>query len=206
MWRILSQCALDADAYEHWTDNIAGQIACAQEFIQERAIANFTCAEVDYGWMIRDKVKSITAGRKKSCQCIIAAPLSPPRIVPAPVRALALVDSCRSFKSISWCLYDYWWITVGARSLYFKWIVFTIPFLLFLIASDGSRPLSRSSRNEWIDSLKSSSVVPSWVEISLFILPLSKPSDSRVGNWALMARKYVSSVSHLSWYRVCLVT
>ena len=42
--------ALDADARERLTDNIvAGQIACAQEFIQERAIANFTCAEVDYG-------------------------------------------------------------------------------------------------------------------------------------------------------------
>jgi catalase len=91
--------ALDADARERLTDNIvAGQIACAQEFIRERAIANFTCADVDYERMIRDKVKDITAGRKKSCQRILAAPLSPPRIVPAHV--LALTDSCRSFKSI----------------------------------------------------------------------------------------------------------
>jgi catalase len=90
--------ALDADARERLTDNVAGQIACAQEFIRERAIANFTCANVDYGRMIRDKVKDITAGCKKSCQRIVAAPLSPQRIVPAPV--LALMDSCRSFKSI----------------------------------------------------------------------------------------------------------
>jgi hypothetical protein len=179
--------ALDADAHEHWTDNIAGQIACAQEFIREWAFANFTCADVDYGRMIRDKVKGISAGRKKSCQCIIEAPLSPPRIVPAPVLALALVDSCRSVKSIGWCLYDYWWITVGSRSLYFKWIVLRDHFCFFSLLFDGSRPLSRSSRNKWFDSVRSSTVVPSWVEISLFILPLSKPSDCRVGKWALIA-------------------
>jgi catalase len=85
-----SQCGeffrnvLDADARERLTDNIAEHIACAQEFIRERAIANFASADVNYGWMIHDKVKDITARRKKSCQRIVASPLSPPRTVPTP--------------------------------------------------------------------------------------------------------------------------
>jgi hypothetical protein len=36
--------------------------------------------------------------------------------------------------------------------------------------------------------VKSSSVVPSLDEIALFIMPQSKPSASRVGNWALIAK------------------
>ena len=97
--------------------------------------------------MIRDKVKDITAGRKKSCQCIIAAPLSPPRIVPAPVLPLPLwilVEALNQSADVSTTIGEY----IGTRSLYFKWIVFTRPFLLFLIASDGSRPISWSARNQ----------------------------------------------------------
>ena len=56
---------LGADAHERLTDNIAEHIACAQEFIREQAIANFASADVNYGWMIRDKVKDITARLKK---------------------------------------------------------------------------------------------------------------------------------------------
>ena len=56
---------LGTDARERLTDNIAEHIACAQEFIREQAIANFASADVNYGWMIRDKVKDITARLKK---------------------------------------------------------------------------------------------------------------------------------------------
>jgi catalase len=85
-----SQCGeffrnvLDADARERLTDNIAGHISCAQEFIRERAIANFASADANYGRMIRHKVKDIAAGQKKTGQRFAASPLSPPRTVPAP--------------------------------------------------------------------------------------------------------------------------
>jgi hypothetical protein len=59
---------LGADARERLTDNIAEHIACTQEFIREQAIANFASANVNYGQMIHDKVKDITAGLKKSCR------------------------------------------------------------------------------------------------------------------------------------------
>ncbi|CAN0001871.1 unnamed protein product, partial [Discosporangium mesarthrocarpum] len=46
------------DARERLTDNIAGALAGAQEFIQKRAIANFAAADADYGRMIAEKVNA----------------------------------------------------------------------------------------------------------------------------------------------------
>lgn len=75
---------LDEGARERLTDNIAGHIARAQEFIRERAIANFAAGDPNYGRMIRDKVKVILANQDKRSRRIAAAALSPPRNVPAP--------------------------------------------------------------------------------------------------------------------------
>lgn len=85
-----SQCGeffrnvLDEEARERLTDNIAKHISRAQEFIRERAIANFAAADTNYGRMIRDKVKVILANQDTKPQRIEAAPLSPQRIVPPP--------------------------------------------------------------------------------------------------------------------------
>jgi catalase len=85
-----SQCGnffrnvLDDGGRERLTDNIAGHISRAQEFIRERAIANFAAADSNYGRMIRDKVKVILANQEKKSHNIAAAPLSPFRTVPAP--------------------------------------------------------------------------------------------------------------------------
>ena len=75
-----------------------------------------------------------------------------------------------------------------------------------------SRPLGdRQNLLVLLESVKSSSVASSSAaplhdEIASFIMPLSKSRASRVGNWcALIARKYSSSDSHLSWYHYCLL-
>ena len=86
-----SQCGdffrdvLDQGAKERLTDNIAGHICTAQEFIRERAIANFAASDPMYGKMIHDKVKKILAKKQfeqKSPRKNVA-PLNPPRRVPA---------------------------------------------------------------------------------------------------------------------------
>jgi hypothetical protein len=67
--------------------------------------------------------------------------------------------------------------------------------------------LQRRNRPVWFQSVKSSSTAPPHDEISLFTIPQLKPRVSGVGNWALIARKKVSSDSHsLSWYCLCLTT
>ncbi len=53
-------------------DNIAGNLAQAQDFIIERALANFAAADNGYGRMLREKVAEIkakngTASKKRSC-------------------------------------------------------------------------------------------------------------------------------------------
>lgn len=84
-----SQCGdffrnvLDDGARERLTDNIAGHIARAQDFVRDRAIANFAAADVNYGKMIRDKVQLILEKQDNSPKRIAAAPLSPPRNIPA---------------------------------------------------------------------------------------------------------------------------
>eukprot|EP01034_Spumella_vulgaris_P001179 gene1179-1564_t len=52
---------LNAAERERLTDNIAGNLSNAQEFIQTRAIANFSAADVNYGRMIREKIARIKA-------------------------------------------------------------------------------------------------------------------------------------------------
>lgn len=86
-----SQCGeffrrvLTADARERLTDNIAGHLVSAQEFIQARAIANFAAADANYGRMIKEKIsklkkKSSSSRSTKSNNTSVV--LSPPRSVP----------------------------------------------------------------------------------------------------------------------------
>ena len=77
---------LTSEERERLTDNIAGNLANAQEFIRTRAIANFAAADSDYGRMIKQKIEKIKkssanasskAGAKNK-----AVKLSPNRSVP----------------------------------------------------------------------------------------------------------------------------
>ncbi|CAM9332969.1 unnamed protein product [Choristocarpus tenellus] len=83
-----SQCGdffrktLCADARERLTDNIAGAMAGAQEFIQKRAIANFAAADADYGRMIAQKVQKINNSTSTSRPKPKPKPLNPPRTIP----------------------------------------------------------------------------------------------------------------------------
>lgn len=74
---------LDAGARERLTDNIAGHLVNAQDFLQKRAIANFAAADAEYGAMIARKVEANKAAlsNKKSKSKTVAA-LSPARSVP----------------------------------------------------------------------------------------------------------------------------
>jgi catalase len=71
---------------ERLTDNIAGNLVDAQEFIQTRAIANFAAADANYGRMVKQKIDRIKSQRnsaKKSSKAADSKPLlSPPRTVP----------------------------------------------------------------------------------------------------------------------------
>jgi catalase len=69
---------------ERLTDNIAGNLAGAQEFIQQRALSNFAAADANYGKMIQEKLARLNAANKKkaSSQAKASAPLNPPRSVP----------------------------------------------------------------------------------------------------------------------------
>ncbi len=80
---------LNAAERERLTDNIAGNLSAAQEFIQTRAIANFAAADANYGRMIKDKIARINraktaAGEKQKAAGAKVCPhvkLSPPRVV-----------------------------------------------------------------------------------------------------------------------------
>jgi catalase len=79
---------LSAEERERLTDNIAGNLAQAQEFIQARAIANFAAADANYGRMIKQKIDRIkkSAASKSTGGKVAAgktAKLSPVRTVPA---------------------------------------------------------------------------------------------------------------------------
>ncbi len=80
-----SQCGkffrdvLSAAERERLTDNIAGNLIGAQEFIQKRAIANFAAADAGYGQMVKAKVDKIKAKGKAIARASAAAPLNPPR-------------------------------------------------------------------------------------------------------------------------------
>ena len=72
---------LNPQERERLTDNIAGTLSQAQDFIQKRAIANFAAADSTYGRMISDKIEKI---KNKSNPSVLnfkkaAAALSPPR-------------------------------------------------------------------------------------------------------------------------------
>ena len=66
---------------ERLTDNIAGNLSNAQEFIQQRAVSNFAAADANYGKMIQDKIARINATKKKASAPKPAAALNPPRQV-----------------------------------------------------------------------------------------------------------------------------
>jgi hypothetical protein len=79
---------LSAAERERLTDNIAGNLSNAQEFIQTRAIANFAAADVNYGRLIREKIARIKASKVSAdvtssggCPYGKANKLSPPRQV-----------------------------------------------------------------------------------------------------------------------------
>lgn len=74
---------LSKDEKERLTDNIAGSLVAAQDFIQARAIANFAACDADYGRMVAAKVDKL---KKEKARVPRAAPskpaaLNPPRRV-----------------------------------------------------------------------------------------------------------------------------
>lgn len=72
---------LNTDERERLTDNIASSLCQAQEFIQNRAIANFAAADKNYGRSIQDKILRLKSKTSiKSCpHQKAAAKLNPPR-------------------------------------------------------------------------------------------------------------------------------
>ena len=71
---------------ERLTDNIAGNLSGAQEFLQARAVANFAAVDAEYGRMIQTKLDRIKASKSKAkpagSRCPHAAALSPSRPIP----------------------------------------------------------------------------------------------------------------------------
>jgi catalase len=51
------------------TSNIAGHLVGAQDFIQQRAIANFASADADYGRRIAQKIAALKASY--CCYCYL---------------------------------------------------------------------------------------------------------------------------------------
>jgi len=84
-----SQCGayfrhvLDEDAKERLTDNIAGHLVNAQEFIRTRAVSNFAAADPQYGAMISKKMAALLANAPPPPAPKKPAALNPPRAVPA---------------------------------------------------------------------------------------------------------------------------
>ena len=75
---------LSVQERERLTDNIAGNLVNAQEFIQQRAIANFAAADADYGRSIQKKIAAIKAAKGSKLPASKGAGnviLSPPRVV-----------------------------------------------------------------------------------------------------------------------------
>ena len=54
---------LSSEERDRLTDNIAGNLANAQEFLQQRAIANFSAADAEYGRSIQRKIASIKSSK-----------------------------------------------------------------------------------------------------------------------------------------------
>lgn len=70
---------LDGAARERLTDNIAGALVNAQDFIQKRVIANFAACDANYGRMVEQKVNALKKKGKRPAVATKAAPLNPPR-------------------------------------------------------------------------------------------------------------------------------
>lgn len=68
---------------ERLTDNIAGSLVEAQEFLQKRAVANLSAVDANYGRMVQAKVQKLKAQKKAASAAAAkpAAPLNPPRQV-----------------------------------------------------------------------------------------------------------------------------
>ena len=58
------------------------QFAGAKEFLQKRAVANFSAADAQYGKMIQQKLAKLAAVKTKAAKKTTAAPLNPPRKIP----------------------------------------------------------------------------------------------------------------------------
>jgi catalase len=84
---------LSAAERERLTDNIAGHLVAAQEFIQARAIANFAAADANYGRSIKQKVEVL---RKKQQQQSAKAAKQCPAAKLSPLRDAPAVDGKRS--------------------------------------------------------------------------------------------------------------
>jgi catalase len=74
---------LDAGARDRLTSNIAGHLSGAQEFIQQRAIANFAACDAEYGRSIAAKIQALKKSKGGDAKVPPTAPLNPPRKVPA---------------------------------------------------------------------------------------------------------------------------
>lgn len=84
-----SQCGqffrkvLSDEEKDRLTDNIAGHLVNAQEFLQTRAIANFSAADKNYGRMIKEKIEILKNNKSSSEDSSQSPnPLNPPRSVP----------------------------------------------------------------------------------------------------------------------------
>jgi catalase len=75
---------LSKEERERLTDNIAGNLADAQDFIQVRAIANFAAADANYGRMIESKIEKLKRERARAPKPSASKPaaLNPPRSCP----------------------------------------------------------------------------------------------------------------------------
>ena len=67
---------------ERLTDNIAGSLVTAQEFLQKRAIANLSAVDANYGRMVQQKVQKLKSMKKTLSKVPHTAPLNPPRAIP----------------------------------------------------------------------------------------------------------------------------
>lgn len=75
---------LSSEERDRLTDNIAGSLANAQEFIQQRAIANFAAVDAEYGRSILRKIASIKhskTGKLPPAPQSANVVLSPPRVL-----------------------------------------------------------------------------------------------------------------------------
>jgi catalase len=77
---------LSAQEKENLTDNIAGNLVAAKEFLQARAVANFAACDPDYGRMVEEKLSGLRekALKEKVLSAVtVPRPLNPPRIIKA---------------------------------------------------------------------------------------------------------------------------